>query len=225
LDSTTPSILSDIDCAAIVKDLAPRCRVFMVGPHCSAEPEDTLRRANGVVDAVAIGEYDYTVRDLVRNALRMRPDRIVVGEVRGGEVLDMLQAMNTGHEGSMTTIHANSPRDSLTRLENMVGMAGMNLPTKAMRHQVSSALAVIVQIARLTDGRRKIVSIQELTGMEGEIITMQELFAFRQTGVDDNGTVAGYFCATGVRPHFTDRVRSYGIDLPDSLFDPARRYE
>jgi pilus assembly protein CpaF len=171
------------------------------------------------------GRGEVTQRALVRNALRMRPDRIILGEVRGAEALDMLQAMNTGHEGSMTTIHANSPRDSLTRLENMVGMAGMNLPTKAMRHQVSSALSVVVQIARLTDGRRKIVSIQELTGMEGEIITMQELFAFRQTGVDDNGTVAGYFCATGVRPHFTDRVRSYGIELPDSLFDPARRYE
>ena len=171
------------------------------------------------------GRGEVTQRALVRNALRMRPDRIILGEVRGAEALDMLQAMNTGHEGSMTTIHSNSPRDSLTRLENMVGMAGMNLPTKAMRHQVSSALSVVVQIARLTDGRRKIVSIQELTGMEGEIITMQELFAFRQTGVDDNGTVAGYFCATGVRPHFTDRVRSYGIELPDSLFDPARRYE
>ena len=171
------------------------------------------------------GRGEVTQRDLVRNALRMRPDRIILGEVRGAEALDMLQAMNTGHEGSMTTIHANTPRDSLTRLENMVGMAGMNLPTKAMRHQVSSALSVVVQIARLTDGRRKIVSIQEITGMEGEIITMQELFAFRQTGVDDNGTVAGYFCATGVRPHFTDRVRSYGIELPDSLFDPARRYE
>ena len=171
------------------------------------------------------GKGGVTQRDLVRNALRMRPDRIIVGEVRGAEALDMLQAMNTGHEGSMTTIHSNSPRDSLTRLENMVGMAGMNLPTKAMRHQISSALSVVIQIARLTDGRRKIVSIQELTGMEGEIITMQELFAFRQTGVDDSGTVSGYFCATGVRPHFTDRVRSYGIELPDALFDPTRRYE
>jgi len=171
------------------------------------------------------GRGEVTQRALVRNALRMRPDRIILGEVRGPEALDMLQAMNTGHEGSMTTIHANSPRDSLTRLENMVGMAGMNLPTKAMRHQISSALSVVIQIARLTDGRRKIVSIQELTGMEGEIITMQELFAFRQTGVDDSGTVSGYFCATGVRPHFTDRVRSYGIELPDALFDPTRRYE
>jgi pilus assembly protein CpaF len=171
------------------------------------------------------GRGEVTQRALVRNALRMRPDRIILGEVRGAEALDMLQAMNTGHEGSMTTIHANSPRDSLTRLENMVGMAGMNLPTKAMRHQISSALSVVLQIARLTDGRRKIVSIQELTGMEGEIITMQELFAFRQTGIDDSGTVSGYFCATGVRPHFTDRVRSYGIELPDALFDPTRRYE
>jgi pilus assembly protein CpaF len=171
------------------------------------------------------GKGEVTQRALVRNALRMRPDRIILGEVRGAEALDMLQAMNTGHEGSMTTIHANTPRDSLTRLENMVGMAGMNLPTKAMRHQIASALSVVLQIARLTDGRRKIVSIQELTGMEGEIITMQELFTFRQTGVDDNGTVSGHFAATGVRPHFTDRVRSYGIELPDSLFDPTRRYE
>ena len=171
------------------------------------------------------GRGEVTQRALVRNALRMRPDRIVLGEVRGAEALDMLQAMNTGHEGSMTTIHANSPRDSLTRLENMIGMAGMNLPPKAMRHQISSALSVVVQIARLTDGRRKIVSLQELTGMEGDIITMQELFAFRQTGIDDNGVVSGYFCATGVRPHFSERVRSFGLELPDALFDPTKRYE
>ena len=158
------------------------------------------------------GRGEVTQRALVRNALRMRPDRIVLGEVRGAEALDMLQAMNTGHEGSMTTIHANSPRDSLTRLENMIGMAGMNLPPKAMRHQISSALSVVLQIARLTDGRRKIVSLQEL-------------FAFRQTGIDDNGVVSGYFCATGVRPHFTERVRSFGLELPDALFDPTKRYE
>jgi pilus assembly protein CpaF len=168
---------------------------------------------------------EVTQRALVRNALRMRPDRIILGEVRGAEALDMLQAMNTGHEGSMTTIHANSPRDALTRLENMLGMAGMNLPAKAMRHQISSALAVVLQIARLTDGRRKVVSVQEITGMEGEIITMQELFAFRQTGIDDLGNVAGYFCATGVRPHFTDRLRSYGIEIPDTVYDPTKRLE
>ena len=137
----------------------------------------------------------------------------------------MLQAMNTGHEGSMTTIHANSPRDALTRLENMIGMAGMNLPPKASRQQISSALSVVLQIARLTDGRRKVVSLQEITGMEGDIITMQEIFAFRQSGVADNGVVLGHFCATGVRPRFTERLRVYGIELADRLFDPTRHYE
>ena len=171
------------------------------------------------------GRGEVTQRALVRNALRMRPDRIILGEVRGAESLDMLQAMNTGHEGSMTTIHANSPRDALTRLENMVSMAGMNLPPKAMRQQISSALSVVVQIARLTDGRRKVVSIQEITGMEGEIITMQEIFAFRQTGVAENGMALGHFCATGVRPRFTERLRAYGIEVADSLFDPTRQLE
>jgi pilus assembly protein CpaF len=166
-----------------------------------------------------------TQRSLVRNALRMRPDRIILGEVRGAEAIDMLQAMNTGHEGSMTTIHANSPRDALTRLENMIGMAGMNLPPKASRQQISSALSVVIQIARLTDGRRKLVSLQEITGMEGEIVTMQEIFAFQQTGVADNGMVLGHFCATGVRPRFTDRLHVYGIELADRLFDPTRQYE
>ena len=171
------------------------------------------------------GKGEVTQRALVRNALRMRPDRIILGEVRGAEALDMLQAMNTGHEGSMTTIHANTPRDALTRLENMIGMAGMNLPPKASRQQISSALSVVVQIARLTDGRRKVVSIQEITGMEGDIITMQEIFAFQQTGVAEDGTVRGHFCATGVRPRFVDRLRIFGIELPDRLFDPTRHYE
>jgi pilus assembly protein CpaF len=169
------------------------------------------------------GRGEVTQRSLVRNALRMRPDRIIVGEVRGAESLDMLQAMNTGHEGSMTTIHANSPRDALTRLENMVSMAGMSLPPKAMRQQISSALSAIVQIARLTDGRRKIVSIQEITGMEGEIITMQEIFAFRQTGVAENGMVLGHFCATGVRPRFIEKLRAYGVEVADRIFDPTRQ--
>jgi len=171
------------------------------------------------------GKGEVTQRALVRNALRMRPDRIILGEVRGAEALDMLQAMNTGHEGSMSTIHANSPRDALTRLENMIGMAGMNLPPKASRQQISSALSVVVQIARLTDGRRKLASIQEITGMEGDIITMQEIFAFHQTGIAENGQVRGHFCATGVRPRFADRLRIYGIELPDRLFDPTRHYE
>lgn len=171
------------------------------------------------------GIGDITQRMLVRNSLRMRPDRIILGEVRGEEAIDMLQAMNTGHEGSMVTIHANSPRDSLTRLENMVGMGGINLPTRVARHQISSALTVIIQIARLQDGKRKLVSIQEITGMEGDIITMQEIFAFRQTGITPSGIVEGYFCATGVRPRFSDLMHTRGVDLPDSLFDPTQRYE
>ena len=171
------------------------------------------------------GRGEVTQRALVRNSLRMRPDRIIVGEVRGAEVLDMLQAMNTGHEGSMSTIHSNSPRDALTRLENMVGMAGMTVPPRAFRQQLTSALSVVVQIARLTDGRRKIVSIQEITGMEGEIVSMQEIFTFEQTGVGPDGKVRGHFRATGIRPKFVDRLRVRGISLPDNLFDPARRQE
>lgn len=171
------------------------------------------------------GRGEITQRALVRNALRMRPDHIILGEVRGAEAMDMLQAMNTGHEGSMTTIHANSPRDALSRLENMLAMGGMNLPTKVARHQISSAIGVIIQANRLTDGRRKITSIQEITGMEGEVITLQEIFSFRQTGVADDGTVQGYFQASGVRPRFQERLRSRGIHVADHLFDPGRRME
>ena len=171
------------------------------------------------------GKGDVTQRALVRNSLRMRPDRIVLGEVRGAEAVDMMQAMNTGHEGSMATIHANTPRDALSRLENMIGLSGMNLPAKISRQQISAALTAIVQVARLTDGRRKVVSIQEMTGMEGDIITMQELFSFKQTGVGKDGTVLGHFAATGLRPKFSERLKSFGIALPDSLFDPSRLYE
>lgn len=171
------------------------------------------------------GKGEVTQRSLVRNALRMRPDRIILGEVRGPEALDMLQAMNTGHEGSMATIHANTPRDALTRLENMIGMAGLNLPPRVMRQQISSAISVVLQAARLTDGKRKVVSIQEITGMEGEIITMQEIFAFHQTGIGEGGRVLGYFAATGVRPHFVDRLKTFGIALSEGLFDPNRHFE
>ncbi|HSF47858.1 MAG TPA: CpaF family protein, partial [Burkholderiales bacterium] len=170
------------------------------------------------------GKGEITQRALVKNALRMRPDRIILGEVRGAEAVDMLQAMNTGHEGSLATIHANTARDALSRLENMIGMAGLNLPPKAARQQISSAITAIVQIARLSDGKRKVVSIQEITGMEGEIITMQEIFAFKQTGVGADGTVQGHFGATGVRPKFVDRLRTHGVSIPDSLFDPTRLY-
>ncbi|UMR30226.1 CpaF family protein [Massilia sp. MB5] len=171
------------------------------------------------------GKGEVSQRALVRNALRMRPDRIILGEVRGGEALDMLQAMNTGHEGSMATIHANTPRDALTRLENMISMAAASLPTKAMRQQISSAVGVVVQVARLTDGKRKLMSIQEITGMEGEMITMQEIFCFKQTGMDKDGTVQGHFCATGIRPRFCERLRAFGLQLADELFDPTQRME
>ncbi|OLL28057.1 pilus assembly protein CpaF [Burkholderia sp. SRS-W-2-2016] len=171
------------------------------------------------------GRGEITQRTLVRNALRMRPDRIILGEVRGAEALDMLNAMNTGHEGSLSTIHANTPRDALTRLENMMTLGGLPLPTRTMRQQISSAITVIVQAARLTDGRRKIISISELTGMEGDMINMQEIFVFRRTGVDSKGNVRGHFCATGVRPKFAERLQAFGVAPPDQIYDPARRFE
>jgi pilus assembly protein CpaF len=171
------------------------------------------------------GKGEISQRALVRNALRMRPDRIVLGEVRSAEAVDMLQAMNSGHEGSLTTIHANTPRDALMRLENMMGLAGMNLPSRVARHQISSAITVVIQIARLPDGKRKVTSIQEVTGMEGDIIGMQEIFTFRQTGVTGTGGVEGHFCATGLRPRFCDRLRAHGVELPETLFDPARLYD
>lgn len=171
------------------------------------------------------GKGEVTQRALVRNALRMRPDRIIVGEVRGAEAVDMLQAMNTGHEGSLTTIHANTPRDALARIENMIGMAGLNMPMKAARQQITSAITVIVQVSRLSDGRRKVVSLQELTGMEGETITMQEIFSYKQTGIDAEGHVAGHFCASGVRPKFMERLRAFGVAIPEAMFDPTQRYQ
>ena len=171
------------------------------------------------------GKGEVSQRALVRNALRMRPDRIILGETRGAEAFDVLQAMNTGHEGSMTTVHANTPRDAIGRMENMIGMSDANLPPKVARAQIASAIGVIVQASRLTDGKRKIVSIQEITGMEGDMITMQEIFAFRQTGIAEGGAVQGHFAATGVRPHFAERLRSYGIRLQEEMFDPGRRFE
>jgi pilus assembly protein CpaF len=171
------------------------------------------------------GKGEVTQRALVRNSLRMRPDRIILGEVRGAEVLDMLQAMNTGHEGSMTTVHANTPRDALTRLENMIGMSGLSLPPKAMRHQISSALSVVIQASRLTDGKRKVVSVQEITGMEGDVITMQEIFHFEKTGVASDGSVLGRFRANGIRPKFVPRLRSFGVELRDEMFEPSRTFE
>jgi pilus assembly protein CpaF len=164
------------------------------------------------------GKGSITTRDLVRNSLRMRPDRIIVGECRGAEALDMLQAMNTGHSGSMTTLHANSPRDALSRLETMIMMAGTELPVKAMRQQISSAIDLIIQISRLQGGPRKMVSITEVMNMEQDIIIMQEVFRFRQGGVDQNGRAYGQFEATGVRPTFVPRLEQKGIKLPSNMF-------
>jgi pilus assembly protein CpaF len=168
------------------------------------------------------GKGEISQRALLRNSLRMRPDRIILGEVRGAEVLDMLQAMNTGHDGSMTTIHANTPRDAMTRLEHMLGMAGLNVDVRSMRQQISAALSVIIQVSRLSDGRRKLTSLQEITGIEGDVITMQEIFKFDQTGIAPDGQVEGRFVATGIRPKFVQRLKTRGIALRDDLFDPIR---
>jgi pilus assembly protein CpaF len=166
------------------------------------------------------GQGSVTARELVRNALRMRPDRIVVGEVRGGEALDMMQAMNTGHDGSISTIHANSARDALSRLETMMLMAGINLPERALREQVASALDVIIQLTRMSDGSRKVVEFAELTGMEGSTITTQTIFKFEQRGVE-NGKVVGEFVATGVMPSFMDRLERHGFRIPNTHFLPV----
>lgn len=165
------------------------------------------------------GKGAVTQRDCLRNALRMRPDRIIVGETRGEEVIDMLQAMNTGHDGSMTTIHANNPRDAISRLENMVSMAGIEMPLKAMRNQIASAVNVIVQASRLQDGTRRMTSITEITGMEGEVISMQEVFRFERLGVDPSGRIIGRFNATGIRSSYSDRFRQWGYDLPASIYE------
>ena len=164
------------------------------------------------------GKGEVTARELVRNALRMRPDRIVVGEVRGEEVIDMLQAMNTGHEGSMTTVHANSPADALVRLENIIGMSGVSIPYKPLRQQICSAIQAIVEIERMSDGKRRVVSVQEVFGMQGDEIRLREIFAFRQTGVDAHGAVVGTFAACGTPPAFLSKLRSRGETLDETLF-------
>ncbi len=166
------------------------------------------------------GKGEVTQRDLVKNALRMRPDRIIVGEVRAGEAFDMLQAMNTGHDGSMTTVHANTPRDSLSRVEQMIGMSGIDITPKSARAQIASAINVVVQVGRLSDGRRRVLSVSELTGMEGEVISMQEIFRFKITGRDQDGLVLGHFEATGIRPKFLKEAESQGISLSSELFRP-----
>lgn len=168
------------------------------------------------------GKGEILQRDLVKNALRMRPDRIIVGEVRAGEAFDMLQAMNTGHEGSMTTIHANTCRDALSRVEQMIGMAGFDIPVKSVRSQISSAIHVVIQLERMSDGRRRLMSVSEITGMEGDIISMQEIFYFKRMSTDEEGHIHGEFRATGVRPKFMEELETRGIHLPKDLFRPDR---
>ena len=170
------------------------------------------------------GKGSVQQRQLVINSLRMRPDRIIVGEVRGEEALDMLQAMNTGHDGSLATIHANSPRDALSRLETMVAMGSLNIPDNAIRRQIASAVDVVVQVSRLSDGTRKVISLAEITGMEGEVVTMQDIFVYRKRGIRDSGEVLGEFIPTGIRPKFAERLSVTGIQLPASMFEVPRSY-
>ncbi len=171
------------------------------------------------------GKGEVTQRDLVKNALRMRPDRIILGECRAGEAFDMLQAMNTGHDGSMTTIHANTPRDALSRIEQMIGMSGIEISPRSARAQIASAINVVMQIARLSDGKRKLVSLSEITGMEGDTITMQEIYRFNMTGRDDQGNVLGHFEATGIRPKFAAHLANHGVHLDAELFRPFVRVD
>lgn len=171
------------------------------------------------------GKGEITQRDLVKNSLRMRPDRIIVGEVRGSEVLDMLQAMNTGHDGSLTSIHSNSPRDALMRMETLVALSGFTGAPGFIRKYISSALDVIIQLTRMADGSRKVTNLQEITGMEGDVVTLQEIFSFEQTGVDENGRVRGRFVSRGIRPRFVEKFRALGIPVPNELFDPRKVYE
>jgi pilus assembly protein CpaF len=168
------------------------------------------------------GKGEIRQRDLVKNALRMRPDRVILGECRGEEAFDMLQAMNTGHEGSMATIHANTPRDAISRLEQMIGMAGMPMTAASIRSQIASAIRVIVQLARLSDGKRRVMSIAEVTGLEGDVIQMQEIYRFVRTGMAENGDVVGHFQATGVRPRFLTDLVAMGVKIPGSFFDPSQ---
>jgi len=171
------------------------------------------------------GKGEVTPRDLVKNALRMRPDRIILGEVRAGEAFDMLQAMNTGHDGSMTTVHANSTRDALSRVEQMIGMSGVDVPARAARGQIASAINIVMQVARFPDGHRKLVSVAEIAGMEGDVMKMQEIFRFRQTGISFDGMTQGRFEATGIRPQFIERVAARGLTLSADLFRPDARFE
>jgi pilus assembly protein CpaF len=173
----------------------------------------------------AEGKGEITQRDLIKNALRMRPDRIILGEVRAGEAFDMLQAMNTGHDGSMSTIHANTPRDAIMRLEQMIGMTGIEMSPRTIRSQIVSAIQVVMQLGRWSDGKRRLLSIQEMSGLEGDMPCMNELFHFVRTSTDSDGKIHGYYVATGIRPRFVEQLESQGIALPPDVFQPNRRLE
>ena len=188
-------------------------------PNCSSHMNNIVRCETRPPNIEGHGAVRQ--RQLLINSLRMRPDRIIIGEVRGEEAFDMLQAMNTGHEGSMTTIHANTPRDALTRLESMVAMCNLNLPEKTVRQQIASAISIIVQVSRMSDGTRKVVSISEITGMEENVISMQEIFSFKRQGVGPDGKVVGIFQPSRIRPKFLERLRVSGIFLPPDLFEQA----
>jgi len=192
---------------------------IVVGEVRGAEALDMLQAMNTGHDGSISTLHANSARDLVRNALRMRPDRIVVGEVRGAEVLDMLQAMNTGHDGSISTVHANTARDSINRLEMMMQMCGFELPSRAMRQQISSAIDLIVQTARMSDGSRKVMGITEVAGMEGDMITLQDLFAFTRDGVDKDGRIVGRFASTGIRPRFTERLKSSSHEIDPKILE------
>lgn len=200
------SLISDRERIVTIEDTA----------ELQLQQEHIARMESRPANMEGVGQVSQ--RDLLRNSLRMRPDRIVVGEVRGAEVVDMLQAMNTGHDGSMTTIHANTARDALTRLENMTAMAGFDIPVKALRGQIASAIQIVVQLQRFGDGRRRVVSVQEITGLEGDVISMQEIYKFERRGVDADENVIGRHIPTGIRPRFSQRAREYGFEMPEHLF-------
>ena len=195
----------------------------MLLPRCRLQQDHVARLETRPPNIEGKGEVSQ--RDLLKNALRMRPDRIVLGECRGGEAFDMLQAMNTGHDGSMTTVHANTPRDALARIEQMVGMSGIDIPARSARAQIASAINIVLQVGRLSDGRRKVISLSEVTGMEGETITMQEIFRYKMAGRDDGGNVIGHFEATGIRPKFASELASLGITLDPALFRTNSRID
>jgi pilus assembly protein CpaF len=210
---------------AMSKSISPRERIVTIEDAAELQLQQPHVARLETRPSNPDGRGEINQRDLVRNALRMRPDRIILGEVRSGEAFDMLQAMNTGHDGSMSTIHANTPRDALMRLEQMVGMAGIEMSPRTVRAQIVSAIQVVLQLGRWSDGRRRLLSIQEISGMEGEVPCLNEIFRYERTATDADGRIHGYFVATGIRPKFVEELESQGIQMPSELFIPNRRVE